>query len=73
MTRVDMTDLDAFRSALRLTTAMVWIETPTNPTLKIVDIKALSAIAHTAAPDAIVVVDNTFLSPVLQVGTKPQS
>ena len=45
---------------------LVWIETPTNPLLKIADIKALSAIAH-EQKDVIVVVDNTFASPYFQV------
>lgn len=45
-------------------TKLVWIETPTNPTLKISDIRALAAIAHTY--EALLVVDNTFASPALQ-------
>lgn len=45
---------------------MVWIETPTNPLLKLADIKALSAIAH-ERKDVIVVVDNTFMSSYFQV------
>ena len=46
---------------------MVWIETPTNPTMKIVDIEAVCKIAH-AQPNVFVVVDNTFASPYFQVG-----
>ena len=45
---------------------MVWIETPTNPTMKIVDIAAVCKIAH-AQPNIFVVVDNTFASPYFQV------
>ena len=45
-------------------TKFVWVETPTNPTLKISDIRALAAIAHTY--EALLVVDNTFASPALQ-------
>lgn len=43
--------------------AMVWIETPTNPTLKLADIKAVAELAHQAG--ALVVVDNTFATPAL--------
>jgi cystathionine gamma-synthase len=60
----DMTDLDAVRAAIRDTTRVVWIETPSNPLLKIVDIAAVAAIAHDAG--SIVVVDNTFATPALQ-------
>lgn len=61
---VDLTDLDAVRKAVREDTRMLWVETPTNPLLKIVDIQALAAIAHEA--EAQVVVDNTFATPYLQ-------
>ena len=61
---VDMTDLAAFESAIRPETRMVWVETPTNPMLKIVDIAAICEIAHRHGLR--VVVDNTFASPILQ-------
>ncbi len=61
---VDMTDLAAFEAALTPKTKLVWIETPTNPLLKIVDIAAVAAIARRHG--ARVVVDNTFASPILQ-------
>jgi cystathionine gamma-synthase len=61
---VDLADLDAVRKAIRDETRMLWVETPTNPLLKIVDIEAVAAIAHEA--DARVVVDNTFATPYLQ-------
>jgi cystathionine gamma-synthase len=61
---VDMTDLDAFGAAVRNETRMVWVETPTNPLLKIVDIAAAAEIAH--ANGARCVVDNTFATPFLQ-------
>lgn len=61
---VDMTDLGAFEAAIRPETKMVWIETPTNPMLKIVDIHAVARIARSRG--LLVVVDNTFASPVLQ-------
>ena len=63
-TRVDMTDLDATEAAFTAKTKLCWIETPTNPLLKIIDIQAVARIAK--AKGAIVGVDNTFASPVLQ-------
>ena len=61
---VDMTDLDAFEAAFTADTKMVWLETPTNPLLKIVDLEAVVAIAKIHG--ALVVVDNTFATPALQ-------
>ncbi|MGH2655112.1 MAG: cystathionine gamma-synthase [Actinomycetota bacterium] len=61
---VDLTDLEAVQAAVRDQSRVIWVETPTNPFLKIVDIEAVSAIAHQA--DAWCVVDNTFASPYLQ-------
>lgn len=61
---VDLTDLAAFESAIKPETRMVWVETPTNPMLKIVDIAAICEIAHRHGLR--VVVDNTFASPILQ-------
>ncbi|HYG07187.1 MAG TPA: cystathionine gamma-synthase [Stenotrophomonas sp.] len=61
---VDLTDLAAFEAAITPKTKMVWIETPTNPMLKIVDIAAVAAVARKHG--LIVVVDNTFASPMLQ-------
>ena len=61
---VDLTDPAAFQAAITAKTRLVWIETPTNPMLKIVDIRAISDIAHQRG--LIVVVDNTFASPILQ-------
>ena len=62
---VDLVDLDALEGAWRPTTRMVWIETPTNPLLRVVDIEAVAQLAH--ARDAAVVVDNTFATPWLQL------
>src|SRR3990167_1802850 len=45
---------------------MVWLETPTNPTLKVIDIQSIATAAHEVNPNIIVVVDNTFLSPYFQ-------
>jgi cystathionine gamma-synthase len=62
---VDMSDLDAVRAQVRPgATSVLWIETPSNPLMKISDIAALSEIGHAAG--ALVVVDNTFASPYLQ-------
>ncbi|MGQ0532961.1 MAG: cystathionine gamma-synthase [Caulobacteraceae bacterium] len=63
-TRVDMLDLDATEAAFTPRTKLVWIETPTNPLLKIIDIAAVARLAK--AKGAIVAVDNTFATPVLQ-------
>lgn len=57
-------DVDAIRAAMRPTTKLVWLETPTNPLLNIGDIEAVAEIAH--AGGARLVVDNTFASPYLQ-------
>lgn len=64
VTYVNMRDLDAVRNALRPNTKGLWIETPSNPLLNIVDIQALSAIAH--EHKCLSIVDNTFLSPYNQ-------
>ncbi|UNK41913.1 cystathionine gamma-synthase [Luteimonas sp. S4-F44] len=61
---VDLTDPDAFDAAVTDRTKLVWIETPTNPLLKIVDIQAIAERAHRRGLR--VVVDNTFASPILQ-------
>ncbi|HEY0661744.1 MAG TPA: cystathionine gamma-synthase [Lysobacter sp.] len=61
---VDLSDAAAFEAAIRPETKMVWIETPTNPLLKLVDIAQIAAIARKRG--LIVVVDNTFSSPILQ-------
>jgi cystathionine gamma-lyase len=63
-TRVDMTDLNATEAAFTPKTRLVWIETPTNPLLKIVDIAAVARLAKSKG--ALVAVDNTFATPVLQ-------
>lgn len=61
---VDMADLDALEQAIGPDTKMLWIETPTNPMLKIVDLQAITEIAK--AKGVLSVVDNTFASPYLQ-------
>ncbi len=63
-TYVDMSDLDALRAAIRPNTKMIFVETPTNPMMKVADIAAISAIAKEIG--ALLVVDNTFLTPYFQ-------
>ena len=64
VTPVDTSDLDAVRAAISPRTRLVWLETPTNPRLIVSDIAAIAGIAHQHG--ALVVVDNTFATPVLQ-------
>ncbi|MDE3194304.1 MAG: cystathionine gamma-synthase, partial [Chloroflexota bacterium] len=64
LTPVDMRDPRTVKRAIRKKTKLVWIESPTNPTLKIVDIAAVTAVARAAG--VLSVVDNTFASPYLQ-------
>jgi len=61
---IDLADEDALGNALREETRIVWLETPTNPYLKVIDIARVSEIAHAAG--ARCVVDNTFATPYLQ-------
>lgn len=63
-TLVDMSDLKKTAAAFTPQTKLVWLETPTNPMLKVIDIKAVADIAK--AHDALVAVDNTFATPYLQ-------
>ncbi|WP_295587074.1 aminotransferase class I/II-fold pyridoxal phosphate-dependent enzyme, partial [uncultured Oscillibacter sp.] len=63
---VDMTDMAALKAALNEKTKVVYLETPCNPTLKIVDIAAVAKTAHDYNPAIKVVVDNTFCTPYLQ-------
>ncbi|WP_166349129.1 cystathionine gamma-synthase [Phytoactinopolyspora limicola] len=63
-TAVPVSDVSAVRAALQPSTAVVWVETPTNPLLNVADIKALADTAHDAG--ALLVVDNTFATPYLQ-------
>jgi len=61
---VDMTNIANVRAAINDRTRLIWIETPTNPTLKIIDIEAVTAVARQHG--VITCVDNTFASPYLQ-------
>ena len=64
LTAVDMRSLAGVRRAMRASTRLVWVETPTNPLLRVLDVEALSGIAQRGK--ALAVVDNTFASPYLQ-------
>lgn len=64
VTYIDLADLEGARAALQPNTRMIWVETPSNPLLRLTDIRAIATLAH--AHNAFVVVDNTFMSPVLQ-------
>ncbi|MCL5072441.1 MAG: cystathionine gamma-synthase [Actinobacteria bacterium] len=64
ITYADADDIDSFEKAIKKETKLIWIETPTNPLLKIIDIKKLSAIAK--RENIILAVDNTFASPYFQ-------
>ncbi|MDT7524860.1 methionine gamma-lyase [Pseudidiomarina sp. GXY010] len=61
---VDMADLEQTAAAMQTNTKLVFLESPVNPHLKVIDIAAVAAIAH--AGDAKLVVDNTFMTPLLQ-------
>lgn len=62
-TRANLTDLNAAEAAFKSNTKMVWLETPTNPLLKVIDIAAVARLAKSKG--ALTVVDNTFATPVL--------
>ncbi len=63
-TYVDTTNVDALRGAMRAETKIVYLESPTNPMMRVTDIAACAEVAHKGG--ALVVVDNTFCSPYLQ-------
>ncbi len=66
LTSCDMTNLDKVKQALHKKTDLIWLETPSNPLLKIIDIEAIDKLRQLHAPDALFAVDNTFASPYLQ-------
>lgn len=61
---VDMTDLHQIKNSIKESTKLIWVETPTNPLLRIIDIEAVVDIAKSS--NTLVAVDNTFASPYLQ-------
>lgn len=62
---VDTTNVEAVRGVVSAKTAMVLLESPTNPLIKIADVPSISKLVHDKNPDALVVVDNTMLTPLL--------
>ncbi|MES1909667.1 MAG: hypothetical protein MHM6MM_002369 [Cercozoa sp. M6MM] len=62
----DLTDKDAMAAVCTDKTKLIWIETPTNPTLKVTDVEAAVIVARQVAPQALVVIDNTFATPYNQ-------
>ena len=63
---VDTTDFDQVKSNLRPNTRLLWLETPSNPLLRVSDISALAEIIHTHSRQSLLVVDNTFATPYIQ-------
>ncbi|CAG2110033.1 unnamed protein product, partial [Medioppia subpectinata] len=66
VTLADFTDLSAVAANIRPNTRLLWVETPSNPLMKLVDLKALCELRDRLAPEAIIAVDNTFMSPLFQ-------
>jgi cystathionine gamma-synthase len=66
VTYVDATDLDAVRAGFRPNTRLFWVETPSNPLMKISDLAAWAQIARDAGPQVVTVCDGTFATPILQ-------
>jgi cystathionine beta-lyase/cystathionine gamma-synthase len=64
-TFVDATEPSNVENAIRSSTKLVWLESPTNPLLKVIDIKRIAEIAHNR--NILLAVDNTFLTPYFQV------
>lgn len=60
---IDLTDINRLKSAMTPATKLVWVETPTNPTLKLADLAAISAAARAINPDVLLACDNTFATP----------
>jgi len=65
-TYADMTDIDDFHAALRPNTRLVWVETPSNPLMKVTDLTAIAALSRQAGANILTVCDGTFATPILQ-------
>ncbi|ORX54226.1 hypothetical protein BCR36DRAFT_581857 [Piromyces finnis] len=63
---IDISDSELLKSTIKSNTKLIWIETPTNPTMKMVDIEAIVKTVKSINNEIIVVVDNTFMSPYFQ-------
>jgi len=66
VTYADVDDLKSFQNAMQKQTKLVWVETPTNPLLKIIDLKKLAEMIKSKNNDVLIAVDNTFSSPYFQ-------
>lgn len=62
---IDLTNIDAVKAAFKENTSLLWIETPTNPLIKLVDIEALVKVTREVAPKTTILVDNTFATAYL--------
>lgn len=60
----DTTNLELIKSKISTTTRMIFLESPTNPLIKVIDVKSIATYAHEVNPDCIVVFDNTMMSPI---------
>ena len=65
-TYVDMTGPAAVRAALKPATRLIWVETPSNPLMKVTDLSAIATLARDASPNIVTVCDGTFATPILQ-------
>ncbi|SPF42534.1 Cystathionine gamma-synthase [Candidatus Sulfopaludibacter sp. SbA4] len=65
-TYADMTDPDGVRAALKPSTRLIWVETPSNPLMKVTDLAAIATLARQASPNIVTVCDGTFATPILQ-------
>jgi cystathionine gamma-synthase len=65
-TYVDMSNPEAVRAAMRPQTRLIWLETPSNPLMKITDLAAIASIARESGPNVMTICDGTFATPVLQ-------
>lgn len=63
---VDMTDIEAVKAAMRPNTRLIWVETPSNPLMKVTDLAAIAQVAQAAPSRVMTVCDGTFATPVLQ-------
>jgi cystathionine gamma-synthase len=63
---VDMSRLDTVRAALRPETRLLWVETPSNPLMKITDLAGIAQLARDAGPNVMTLCDGTFATPILQ-------
>ncbi|HLK62824.1 MAG TPA: aminotransferase class I/II-fold pyridoxal phosphate-dependent enzyme [Bryobacteraceae bacterium] len=63
---VDMTDVEAVRAAIRPSTRLIWTETPSNPLMKVTDLREIAQLARDAGSKIITICDGTFATPILQ-------